>query len=89
MRRTIPSEPGAVETWMRSPSVFCNSVASVRSMAEAPSRTFTASTAREGCAASSKPASASMTAVALRSEINPEPPTAAMPVMLLIRPRQR
>ena len=55
-------------------------------MAEASSRTFTASTAREGCAASSEPASASTATNAQRSEINPEPPAAAVPVILLIRP---
>ena len=46
MRRMMPSAPGAVETWMRSPSDFGRSIASVMSIAEASMRTLMASTAR-------------------------------------------
>jgi len=48
MRRTIPSLPGAVETWMRPPSLFNCSTASVRSIAAMSTRTLTASTAWSG-----------------------------------------
>jgi hypothetical protein len=89
MRRTMPSGPGAVETWMRSPSVFCTSVAAVRSMAAASSRTFTDSTARAAGVVSSEAASASTVTSAQRCEINREPPAAAVPVMLLIQLRRR
>src|SRR5216683_112194 len=48
MRRTIPSLPGAVETWTRPPSVVNRSTASVRSIAAMSTRTLTASTAWTG-----------------------------------------
>src|SRR5581483_5335703 len=73
MRRTMPSGPGAAETWMRSTSVFCRSTASVRSMAEASRRTFTASTA---CAADA-PISRAITiatGLAARRKLTLEPP---------------
>ena len=48
MRRTMPSVPGAVETWMRSVSLRWWSRTAVRSIAGASLRTLTASIARAG-----------------------------------------